>query len=345
KDIYKILSKYIDEKYIDYDAFASGDQIFVIVNDNPYGNYDDTLKAGDVVNYHYTKLPTYRGLCTVFENAYPYTDAFTKLGMGSIVDQTAYEDKKDNPNGNMVPTSFSIGHRIEYSSDGITITDRTQQDKFLDDMTYRELFEPCVAPVAAGVVYLDDSLKDELKDIVVNYGYYTVIASDELAKRACERQNEFMAAALKMDVSELGDNIKCTYSPNQMQVRYTLTSAVSSTSNIIEAYCRNIGITYASNTEEKVIYRSRTINAFLQYGITLIAVFVVAILLSAILAKSRCERRKSEYKQMLRLGADQGLIIRMCMLEALREAVWCIPLLPFLLLIQLVIYLKMMRKF
>lgn len=348
KDTYNSFRELLDSSYVDYEAWARGEQVLVIVNDNPDGEYDDTLKAGDAVNYHYTQLPTFRGATKQYAKTYPYTNAFIQLGMGLVVDEKAYNENKAYVNGEIesyaIPTAFSIGRRLISDAQEKKILPRTVEDEFVDTITYRQYFEPCVSPVAAGVVKLDDSVKDMLKDIVVDYGYYTVIASDEMAKKACDSQNQLMADALKMKVEDLPEDVKCTYTPDQMQVRYTLSSAVSATSNIVEAYCRNLGIVYASNTEEKVIYRSQTINAFLQYGITFLAVFIVALLISAILIKSRFERRRSEYVLMLRLGADRSMILKMCMLEVLRESIWCIPMLPFFMILQLIMSERMVHS-
>ena len=46
----------------------------------------------------------------------------------------------------------------------------------------------CVSPEAAGVVYVTDEIKNELKDIIPDFGYYTAVASKKLAETECEKQ-------------------------------------------------------------------------------------------------------------------------------------------------------------
>ena len=57
KELYNKLEKYIDKKYRNYDDFVNGRQVVVFLQDAPDGTYDDTLKAGDTLNYNYYQLP------------------------------------------------------------------------------------------------------------------------------------------------------------------------------------------------------------------------------------------------------------------------------------------------
>lgn len=354
KDIYKIISGYMDWDAAEYDAWAKGEQVLVIINDNPYGEYDDTLKPGDVINYHYTDIPTYIGANWMVSEEFPYHDAFLKLGMDTVINEARYNNIMETKAEKGESVQFGIGHtfntqlrdfKFDYYYNRLSLgVDSLEEAKAQDDLLYKVNFTPCAAPTAAGVIHLDDSVKEALKDIVVDYGYYTIVASDELAKKACDSQNQLIADCLEMQVRDLPQEVKCVYTPNEVSIQYTLSSAVSATSNIVEAYCRNLGIIYNANTEEKLIYRSQTINAFLQYGITFLAVFIVALLISAIITKSRFERRKKEYIQMIRLGAERKMLVKICMLEALREDVWCVPLLPFLLIMQLGMCTGMLKK-
>lgn len=373
KETYKTISRYMDWDEAEYDAWANGEQVLVIINDNPDGEYDDTLKTGDVINYHYTDIPVHIGYNGQVSKEFPYHDAFYELGMNTSATKAVYKYllklvKVKDGYGYMVPAHTfrtqiedkKIGYSEKETMDNDSPEDGADMDlsdfietidvdsfedeKAEDDLLYKISFSPCVAPKAAGVIYLDDSVREALKDIVVDYGYYTIVASDALAKKACESQNQLIADCLEMRVEDLPQEVKCVYTPNEVSIQYTLSSAVSATSNIVEAYCRNLGIIYGSNTEEKLIYRSQTINAFLQYGITFLAVFIVTLLISTIITKSRFERRKKEYMQMLRLGADRKMLVKICMLELLREDLWCILLLPFLLAMQLGMCIGMLRK-
>ena len=81
KELYKKLEKYIDKEYRNYDDFVNGRQVVVFLQDAPDGSYDDTLKAGDTLNYNYYELPVDASFHVPMSIAggryvYPYDKAF-----------------------------------------------------------------------------------------------------------------------------------------------------------------------------------------------------------------------------------------------------------------------------
>ena len=81
KELYNKLEKYIDKKYRNYDDFVNGRQVVVFLQDAPDGTYDDTLKAGDTLNYNYYQLPVDPNIhlesdMTSGNYVYPYDKAF-----------------------------------------------------------------------------------------------------------------------------------------------------------------------------------------------------------------------------------------------------------------------------
>ena len=127
---------------------------------------------------------------------------------------------------------------------------------------------------------------------------------------------------------------------NQISIKYDLTSTFSATNNKIGVYFNNNDISYSSNVDIKNTYRTQLINNILQYGITIAAAVVIQLLIMAIIVRNRIERRKERYKLLHGLGMRRGTIVRICMLEALRESVWCIFTMPLILIMELLMYTR-----
>ncbi len=54
EEIYEIISRYMDTEYIDYEAFARGEQVLIIEDANSSGRYDASMKTGvdlSLMNY------------------------------------------------------------------------------------------------------------------------------------------------------------------------------------------------------------------------------------------------------------------------------------------------------
>ena len=98
----------------------------------------------------------------------------------------------------------------------------------------------------------------------------------------------------------------------QLSVQYDLSSAFSATNNKLSVYFENNDLAYGSNVDAKNIYRTQLINNILQYGITIAAAVVIQLL----------------------------IMVRICMLEALRESVWCIFTMPLILIMELLMYTR-----
>ena len=103
-------------------------------------------------------------------------------------------------------------------------------------------------------------------------------------------------------------------------------------------------ISYSSNVDIKNTYRTQLINSILQYGITIIAMIVMQLLIMAIVIRNRINRRKEKMMLLHSLGMRRGKIVSVCMLEALRESVWCVITMPLLLLMELLMFTGFVRK-
>ena len=49
----------------------------------------------------------------------------------------------------------------------------------------------------------------------------------------------------------------------------------------------------------------------------------VVIAVSVLIVKNRCEKYESRLRIIKRTGAKDTVLVRICMLECVREAIWC----------------------
>lgn len=327
KEFYNKLSKYMDAEYIDYDAYARGEQVIVFLQDNPYGEYDDTLTAGKKINYLYYDVPIFCGYNGNINKAYPYFNAFAK----AYIEKMKQENPENSDEYDRLCENYSQGSGRYYYYLGL----------YGSRLWYELNFEACVSPVCAAVIRVTDEIKEEFANDIIEFGYYTAVASTNLAQKACDSQNDFMERVLEDEVPE---KAVCKLMYNQISVNYDISSAFSATGNIVSSYCRNANVKFVTHDEEKFIQRNRTITAVLQYGITLAAVFLINVLVYVIIVNSRFDTRKQKYIQLLRLGMDKGTLCHICILETLRESLWCIFTLPVILPISWVIYKSSLKK-
>ena len=83
------------------------------------------------------------------------------------------------------------------------------------------------------------------------------------------------------------------------------------------------------------------LNAFLEYGITMLAVIIINLLIITVLTKNRIENRTDKIVLLKRLGAR---IVRIFMIEVLRESLWCVFTLPLQMIIQFIVYRSQIKK-
>lgn len=235
KKIYDIASKYIDKSNINYDDFASGKQVIVFIQDNCEGDYDDTLKAGDTLYYNYYNVPfgqcNKAGYITSSNAVYPYDiPFFNKYNNSGKIDLQVELKDEDNPD--TASTTYSF----------------TQTDLEVETM-----FGACVAPKVAAVIKVTDEVKEDFNGIMPDYGYYTALASTELAKQEVDNQKDLM---LRITGEELTDGIDFKLQYNQIKIDYYLSSTFSATNNKVALYLKSNNITYKSNVDSKNVYRT-----------------------------------------------------------------------------------------
>lgn len=301
KELYNRLEKYIDKEYVDYEAFEEGKQVVLFLRNLPDGGYDDTIHAGDTLYYNYYQVST---------------DTYEKFSNKSYYYYFPYEE------------AFAKAKAGNKKDD--------------DELIEMEInYDACVAPQVAAVVKVTDEVIEDFKGIIPEFGYYTSIASINMAQQAVDRQKDVMERYLGQ---ELSSDMDFELSYNQISINYDLASTFSATNNKIGVYFNNNDISYDSNVDVKNTYRTQLINSILQYGITIIAMIVVQLLIMAIIVRNRMDRRYDKIKLLHGLGMRWGKIVRICMAEALRESLWCVITMPLILLMELLMYAEFVRK-
>lgn len=323
KEIYDIASKYIDKSNINYDDFASGKQVIVFIQDNCEGDYDDTLKAGDTLYYNYYNVPfgqcNKAGYITSSNAVYPYDiPFFNKYNNSGKIDLQVELKDEDNPD--TASTTYSFAQT---------------------DLEVETMFGACVAPKVAAVIKVTDEVKEDFNGIMPDYGYYTALASTELAKQEVDNQKDLM---LRITGEELTDGIDFKLQYNQIKIDYDLSSTFSATNNKVALYLKSNNIIYKSNVDSKNVYRTQLVNNILQYGITIMAVIIIQLLIMAIIIRNRIESRRGKFILFRKMGMTRGKLLGICMREALRESLWCIVTLPLMLILEVLIYSSNIRK-
>ncbi len=307
EDLYARLSKYMDPNIADYDKFSRGEQILILVNTNPRDEYDESIKPGMNINYNYYSTDIqapYNDILAQYDKK--LKQSFTGKGANDIEDYKMYLKAVQN-----------------------------------SDAYKEEMYGACASPEVAGVVYVTDEVKDDLEDLVVSFGYYTSIATTNLAQTLCDNQNKLVEMYIG---EELPDTARCKLMYNRMSVKYDLSASFSATHNILANYGRENNVIFGSLAEEKEVYRTDLINGVLRYGITILAMLIINVLISAIISMNRLEERKERIRCLLRLGADKSRIRRICMIEAFRESLWCVITMPVVLLVQYILYTGEIRR-
>lgn len=310
KELYSKLEKYIDKEYVDYEAFKEGKQVVLFLRNLPEGGYDDTINAGDTLYYNY-----YR------------------------VDENTYDDKS-----NIIDPSYFLIFPYDKAYNRYLLDYNNTHDLNPDYKLMEKLeadYDACVAPQVAAVVRVTDEVMEDFNGIIPTFGYYTAIASTNMAQQAVDRQKDIMERLIG---EELSDDMDFELCYNQISIKYDLASTFSATNNKIGVYFNNNNISYSSNVDIKNTYRTQLINSILQYGITIIAMIVMQLLIMAIVIRNRINRRKEKMKLLHSLGMRRGKIVSVCMLEALRESVWCVITMPLLLLMELLMFTGFVRK-
>ena len=181
-------------------------------------------------------------------------------------------------------------------------------------------------------------MKEMLKEYVPEFGQYTMIASLNLANKAMDTQNEIIKNYFQLD--ELPDEIKLKPVYNQIKLRYSLNSLYSGTVNAVNSYMEQLGWGYHSYSEEKDAMKSDTVETIILYGFTAFIAASVYIMISIMVLNSRINQYKPVMQLLRRSGADKSVVFNILMRDCIWQNLYCIILMPVMLLIEAIIIRK-----
>lgn len=366
--VYDVLADITGKDEIDIQAFKDGRQVVIFLDKNPEGVYDDTITKGtDIGLMCYKAYPEYYGYIdkdyasSYYMAIYSYmhdkgivTDDFNKINseyFHSLIADNEQDKLKQL-------TELFEKNNVKFLDDFYTYwADKGEEqfyqyvDSYLDIniadeklkvYDYSSDYVPAAAAEIAKVIYVDDEVKDKLKEYIPEFGQYTMLASDELGKKALDTQNNILKDYLMLD--ELPEEINLSMKYNQINVSYGLDSIYNGTANAVASYLGQAGYAYNSYSHDKDLIKSNTIEAYILYGFTGITAFLVYMIVSLIILKNRFFQFSDRIKILRNTGASKDIIFDMYMKQSIREMLWCIMLMPLMIILDIICIKRYIRN-
>lgn len=366
--VYDVLADITGKDEIDIQAFKDGRQVVIFLDKNPEGVYDDTITKGtDISLMCYKAYPEYYGYIdkdyasSYYMAIYSYmhdkgivTDDFNKINseyFHSLIADNEQDKLKQL-------TELFEKNNVKFLDDFYTYwADKGEEqfyqyvDSYLDIniadeklkvYDYSSDYVPAAAAEVAKVIYVDDEVKDKLKEYIPEFGQYTMLASDELGKKALDTQNNILKDYLMLD--ELPEEINLSMKYNQINITYGLDSIYNGTANVVASYLGQAGYAYNSYSHDKDLIKSNTIEAYILYGFTGITAFLVYMIVSLIILKNRLFQFSDRIKILRNTGANKDIIFDMYMKQSIREMLWCIMLMPLMIILNIICIKRYIRN-
>lgn len=366
--VYDVLADITGKDEIDIQAFKDGRQVVIFLDKNPEGVYDDTITKGtDIGLMCYKAYPENYGYIdkdyasSYYMAIYSYmhdkgivTDDFNKINseyFHSLIADNEQDKLKQL-------TELFEKNNVKLLDDFYTYwADKGEEqfyqyvDSYLDIniadeklrvYDYSSDYVPAAAAEVAKVIYVDDEVKDKLKEYIPEFGQYTMLASDELGKKALDTQNNILKDYLMLD--ELPEEINLSMKYNQINVSYGLDSIYNGTANAVASYLGQAGYAYNSYSHDKDLIKSNTIEAYILYGFTGITAFLVYMIVSLIILKNRFFQFSDRIKILRNTGASKDIIFDMYMKQSIREMLWCIMLMPLMIILDIICIKRYIRN-
>lgn len=366
--VYDVLADITGKDEIDIQAFKDGRQVVIFLDKNPEGVYDDTITKGTDIglmcykaypeNYSYIDKDYassyYMAIYSYMHDKGIVTDDFNKINseyFHSLIADNEQDKLKqltelfEKNNVKFLDDFYAYwadkGEEQFYqyvdSYIGMNIAD--EKLKVYD---YSSDYVPAAAAEVAKVIYIDDEVKDKLKEYIPEFGQYTMLASDELGKKALDTQNNILKDYLMLD--ELPEEINLSMKYNQINITYGLDSIYNGTANVVASYLGQAGYAYNSYSHDKDLIKSNTIEAYILYGFTGITAFLVYMIVSLIILKNRFFQFSDRIKILRNTGASKDIIFDMYMKQSIREMLWCIMLMPLMIILDIICIKRYIRN-
>lgn len=366
--VYDVLADITGKDEIDIQAFKDGRQVVIFLDKNPEGVYDDTITKGTDIglmcykaypeNYSYIDKD-YASSYYMAIYSYMYDKGIVTDDFNKINSEYFHSLIADNEQDKLKQlTELFEKNNVKLLDDFYTYwADKGEEqfyqyvDSYLDIniadeklrvYDYSSDYVPAAAAEVAKVIYVDDEVKDKLKEYIPEFGQYTMLASDELGKKALDTQNNILKDYLMLD--ELPEEINLSMKYNQINVSYGLDSIYNGTANAVASYLGQAGYAYNSYSHDKDLIKSNTIEAYILYGFTGITAFLVYMIVSLIILKNRFFQFSDRIKILRNTGASKDIIFDMYMKQSIREMLWCIMLMPLMIILDIICIKRYIRN-
>lgn len=366
--VYDVLADITGKDEVDIQAFKDGRQVVIFLDKNPEGVYDDTITKGTDIglmcykaypeNYSYIDKDYassyYMAIYSYMHDKGIVTDDFNKINseyFHSLIADNEQDKLKQL-------TELFEKNNVKFLDDFYTYwADKDEEqfyqyvDSYLDIniadeklkvYDYSSDYVPAAAAEVAKVIYIDDEVKDKLKEYIPEFGQYTMLASDELGKKALDTQNNILKDYLMLD--ELPEEINLSMKYNQINITYGLDSIYNGTANVVASYLGQAGYAYNSYSHDKDLIKSNTIEAYILYGFTGITAFLVYMIVSLIILKNRLLQYQGRINILRNTGADKDVIFNIYMKQSIREMLWCIMLMPLMIILDIICIKRYIRN-
>ena len=321
--VYDVLADITGKDEIDIQAFKDGRQVVIFLDKNPEGVYDDTITKGTDIglmcykaypeNYSYIDKDYassyYMAIYSYMHDKGIVTDDFNKINseyFHSLKQLTELFEKNNVKFLDDFYTYWADKGEEQFYQYVDSYLDTNIADEKLKVYDYSSDYVPAAAAEVAKVIYVDDEVKDKLKEYIPEFGQYTMLASDELGKKALDTQNNILKDYLMLD--ELPEEINLSMKYNQINVSYGLDSIYNGTANAVASYLGQAGYAYNSYSHDKDLIKSNTIEAYILYGFTGITAFLVYMIVSLIILKNRLLQYQSRINILRNTGASKDII-------------------------------------
>jgi len=302
KALYDRISKYIDPEYRDYEAFCNGEQIVVFLRKNANNVYDKSIKLGTEIRYPYYKVK-------IFPNDIDF-------GMNEEV--------------------INVFNKYE----GTHPTSKNEEAKaYYANLDILMQYGAAGSAKVAGIVYIDENNEVEFEDILSQNAYYSAIASKAFANKLIDTQNELIKDIMQNEYENCyKEEYKLSVKDNYFRIKFNDEAIFLATDNIIKAYCAPNEIMVENYFEKNNMYREQYFTSMLQNIVTVLLAIGVNIVVMCLLSGNRFRNRKKRFDTLIQVGMSKKQLLQICILEVLREDIWCIITLPIMLPIQYILY-------
>lgn len=313
--VYEELSEYIEEAYLDYEAFARGEQVILLMDKNSMGFYNEEYQVGDTVEYRYD----------YFYDGNFNTDTNVESSVGALQKEREQFQKQYQLSEaeweQSLPAlkAYRSGNMEEMEQEISTLPEELQEkvrQEIYSEQVYNASVQKNAKVTVVGIVYLDEQTKNALYEKIPLLKEFPTqeirILSENFVNDRYLTQAEVLCSYLK---KEYHPEDYQDLSANVVTVSYGLDSLYQATDNMVQAYLQTEGYSYISHVEENNTYRSRYLNQIFAYIITMLGTVLLYFLVLVIWNYFQMQAEKTWLQLYQELGMETrqiagGVVLR-----------------------------------